>query len=85
MPLKSTDLNQILNIASSGHVQTIQNAINNTSPSKEHQNHLYLKLCHPPLRVFLMPSNLTDLYQILNIAYADTQNIIKDTSTNQEH
>ena len=74
MPLYSTDFNQILNIASSGHVDTIQNVINDTSPSKEHQNHHQFhpnhQSCHPSLRVFLMPSNLTDLHQILNIASA---------------
>ena len=39
MPLNSSDFNQILNIASSGHVETIQNIIKDTSPSQEHQNH----------------------------------------------
>ena len=32
----STDFNQILNRASSEHMQTIQNVIKDTSPSQEH-------------------------------------------------
>ena len=35
MPSNSTDLNQILNRASSEHMQTIQNVIKDTSPSQE--------------------------------------------------
>ena len=36
MPSNSTDFNQILNRASSEHMQTIQNVIKDTSPSQEH-------------------------------------------------
>ena len=36
MPSNSTDFNQILNRASSEHMQTIQNGIKDTSPSQEH-------------------------------------------------
>ena len=36
MPSNSSDFNQILNIASSGHMQIIQNVIKDTSPSQEH-------------------------------------------------
>ena len=43
MPLKPTDFNQILNIAPSGHVETIQNVIKDTSPSQEHQIHHQLQ------------------------------------------
>ena len=72
MPLNSTDFNQILNIAPSGHVETIQNIIKDTSPSQEHQNHHQLQpkiyKCHQSLRGFLMPSNLSDFNEILNIA-----------------
>ena len=35
MPLNSTDFNQILNIAPSGYVETIQNIIKDTTPSQE--------------------------------------------------
>ena len=44
MPLKSTDFNQILNIAPSGHVEIIQNIIKDTSPNQEHQNNCQLHL-----------------------------------------
>ena len=43
MPLNSTDFNQILNTAPSGHVETIQNVIKDTSPSQEHQYHHQLQ------------------------------------------
>ena len=36
MPSISSDFNQILNIASSGHMHTIQNVVKDTSPSQEH-------------------------------------------------
>ncbi len=36
MPLNSTDFNKIFNIAPSGHVETLQNVIKDTSPSQEH-------------------------------------------------
>ena len=89
----STDFNQILNIASSGHVQTIQNVIKDTSPSQEHPNHHQLQpkiyKCHQSLRGFLMPSNSSDFNQILNIAPSGhmqtIHNVIKDTSPSQEH
>ena len=72
MPLNLTDFNQILNIAQSGHVETIQNVIKDTSPSQEHPNHHQLQpkiyKCHQSLRGFLMPSNSSDFNQILNIA-----------------
>ena len=35
MPLNSTDFNQILNIAPSGHLHTIQDVIKDTSPSQK--------------------------------------------------
>ena len=93
MLLNSTDFNQIFNIAPSWHLQTIQNVIKDTSPSQEHQNHHQLKQelqkCHQSLREFLMPSNSSDFNKILNIVpsgHVETiQNVIKDTSTNQEH
>ena len=72
MPLNSTDFNQILKIAPSGHIQTIQNVIKDTSPSQEHQNHNQLQQepskCHQSLRGFMMPINSSDIIQILNIA-----------------
>ena len=93
MPLNSTDFNQILNIAPSGHMQTIQNVIEDTSPSQEHQNHHLLQpeiyKCHRSLRMFLMPLNSTDFNQILSIApsvHVQTiQNVINDASPCQEH
>ena len=39
IPSSSTDINQILNIAPSEHVQTLYNGIKDTSPNQEHQNH----------------------------------------------
>jgi hypothetical protein len=42
-PLKSTNFNQILNIAPPGHVQTIHNIIKDSSHSQEHQNHHQLQ------------------------------------------
>ena len=93
MPLNSSDFNQILNIAPSGHMQTIPNVIKDTSPSQEHQYHHQLQQelqkCHQSLREFLMPLNLTDFNQILNIAqsgHVETiKNAIKDASPSQEH
>ena len=93
MPSKSSDFNQMLNIAPSGHMQTIHNIIKDTSPSQEHQCHhklqQQLQQCHQSLKVFLMPLNSTDFNQILNIApSADVQTIhtiIKDTSPSHEH
>ena len=38
MHLNLTDFNQILNIAPSGHVETIQSVIKDISPSQEYQN-----------------------------------------------
>ena len=38
MPSNSSDFIQILNIAPSGHMQTIHKIIKDTSPCKEHQN-----------------------------------------------
>ena len=43
MPLNSSDFNQISIISPSGHVETIQNVIKDTSPSQEHQNHHQLQ------------------------------------------
>ena len=40
MPLNLTDFNQILNRAPSGHGETIQNVIKDTSPIQEHPNHI---------------------------------------------
>ena len=83
-----------LNIASSGHMHTIQNVIKDTSPSQEHQNHHQLRpeflKCHRSLRGFLMPSNLLNFNQILHIITPSghvqaMQNIIKDSSPSQEH
>ena len=93
MPLNSTDFNEIFNIAPSGHVETIQNVIKDTSPSQEHPNHHQLQpkiyKCHQSLRGFLMPSNSSDFNQILNIAPSGNMqtihNVIKDTSPGQEH
>ena len=93
MPLNSTDFNQILNIAPSGHVETIQNVVKDTSPSQEYPNHHQLQPkiynCHQSLRGFLMPSNSLDFNQILNIAHSGhmktIHNVIKDTSPSQEH
>ena len=93
MPLNSTDFNEIFNIAPSGHVETIQNVIKDTSPSQEHPNHHQLQpkiyKCHQSLRGFLMPSNSSDFNEILNIAPSGhmqtIQNVIKDTSPSQEH
>ena len=71
MPFNSTDFNQILTKALSGHVETIQNVIKDTSHSQEHQNHqLKPKIykCHQSLRQLLMPSNSSDFNQILNLA-----------------
>ena len=93
MPLNSTDFNKILNIAPTGHVETIQKVIKDTSPSQEHPNHHQLQPkiynCHQSLRGFLMPSNSSDFNQVLNIApsgHVETiQNLIKDIITSQEH
>ena len=93
MSLNSIDFNQILNIAPSGHLETIQNVIKDTSPNQEHQNHHQLKQklykCHQSLSEFLMPLKSTDFNQILNIAPSEhvqtIQNIIKDASPSQEH
>ena len=93
MPSNSSDFNQILNIAPSGHMQTIHNVIKDTSPSQEHQYHHQLQQelqkCHQSLREFLMPLNSTDFNQIFNIAPSQhlqtIQNVIKDTSPSQEH
>ena len=92
MPLKSTDFNQIFNIAPSGHVQAIQTVIKDTSPSQQHQicHHLQQEIykCHQSLKEFLMPLHSTDFNQILNVApswHVQTmQNAIKDTSPSQE-
>ena len=92
MPSNSSDFNQILDIASSGHMQIIQNVIMDTSPSQEHQHHHQLQpkiyKCHQSLRGFLMPSNLSDFNQISNIAplghMQTIHNVIKDTSPSQE-
>merc|ERR1712033_160889 len=43
MPSNSSDFNEILNIAPSGHMQTIQNVIKDTSISQEHPNHHQLQ------------------------------------------
>ena len=43
MPSNSSDFNKILNIAPSGHMQTIHNVIKDTSPSQEHQYHHQLR------------------------------------------
>ena len=88
MPLNSTDFNQILNNAPSGHVQTNQKEIKDTSPNQEHQNHHQLQQehqkCHQSLREFLMHLNSTDFNQILNIAPSGhvqtNHNLIKDTN-----
>ena len=93
MPLHSTDFNKIFYIAPSWHVETIQNVIKDASPSQEHQNHHQLQQellkYHQSLRVFLVPSNLSDFNKILNIApsgHVETiQNVIKETRTSQEH
>ena len=93
MPSNSSDFTQILNKAPSGHVQTIQNVIKDTSPSQEHPNHHQLQpkiyKCHQSQRGFLMPSNSLDLNQILIIAPSGhvktIKNVIKDTSPSQEH
>ena len=93
MPSNSSDFNQILSIAPLGHLETIQNVIKDTSPSQEHQNHHQpqpnIYKCHWSLRGFLMPSNSTDFEQILNKAPSEhvqtIQNVIKDTSSSQEH
>ena len=73
MPLNSSDFNQISIISPSGHVETLQNVIKDTSPSQEHQNH----------------HQLSDSNQILNIAplghMQTIQNVIKETSPSQEH
>ena len=39
MPLNSTDFDEIFNIAPTGHVETIQNVIKDTSPRQEHHSH----------------------------------------------
>ena len=93
MPSNSTDFNQILNIAPSGHMHTIQNVIKDTSPSQEHPNHHQLQpkiyKCHQSLRGFLIPSNSLDFNQILNITPSGhmqpIHDVIKDTSPSQEH
>ena len=93
MPFNSTDFNQILDIAPSGHLETIQNVIKDTSPSQEHQNHYQLQQelqkCHQSSRGFLMPLNSTDFNQILNITSSGhvqtIHNVIKDTRVSQEH
>ena len=93
MPSNSSDFNQILNIAPSGHMQPTHGVIKDTSPSQEHPNHHQLKQklykCHQSLRGFLMPSNSSDYNQISNIAYSGhmqtIHNVIKDTSPSQEH
>ena len=89
----SMDFNQSLNIPQSGHVETNQKVIKNTSRSQEHQNHHQLQQelqkYHQSLMEFLMPSNSSDFNQILNIppsGHVKTiQNVSKDTSTSQEH
>ena len=43
MPSNSLDFNQVLNIAPSGHVQTIHNVIKDTRPNQKHQNHHQLQ------------------------------------------
>ena len=93
MPLNSTDFNEIFTIAPSGHVETIQNVIKDTSPSQEHPNQHQLQPkiynCHQYLRGVLVPSNSSDFNQILNIAPSGhmqtIHNVIKDTSPSQEH
>ena len=89
----SSDFNEILNIAPSGHMQTIQNVLKDASPSQENQNHhqLHKKFpyCHRSLRGYLMPSNLSNFNQILNITPSGLvqamQNVIKDSHPSQEH
>ena len=93
MPLNSTDVNQILNIAPSGHMQTIHIIIKDTSPSQEHQYYHQLKQelqkYHRSLREFLMPLNLTYFNQILNIdpsGHVETiQNVTKDSQEHPNH
>ena len=72
MPSNSSDFSQILNIAPLGHMKTIHDVIKDTSPSQEHQYYhklqQELQKCHRSLREFLIPSNLSDFNQILNIA-----------------
>ena len=79
MPSNSSDFNEILNIAPSGHVETIQNVIKDSSPSQEHPNHHQLQSkiykCHQSLRGFLMPSISKDFNQILNIASSNNKNL----------
>ena len=43
MASNTPNLNQILNITPSGHLQTIHNVIKDTSPSQECQNHHQLQ------------------------------------------
>ena len=93
MPLNSTDLNEIITIAPSEHVETIQNVIKDTSPSQEHPNQHQLQpkiyKCHQSLRGVLVPPNSSDFNQILNIAPSGhmqtIHNIIKENSASQEH
>ena len=91
--LNSTDFNQILNIASSEHIQIIKNVIKDTSPNQDVHNcdrlQPQLQQCHLSLRVNLMPSNSSDFNQILNRAPSgyvlSIHDVINDNSTSQEH
>ena len=82
---------QNLNIAPSGHLETIQSITKDTSPSQEHQIHHQLQpkiyKCPRSLSGFLMLSNSTDFNQTLNIApsgHVETiHNVIKHTSPSQ--
>ena len=72
MPSNSSNFNQILNIATSGHVNPIQNVIKDTSTSQEHQNHLQLQT---KIYKFIIPSGHVQAIH----------NVIKDTSPSREH
>ena len=78
MPLNSTDFNQILDMAPSGHVQTIYNIIKDTSLSQEHQNHNQLQQecwkCHLSLSKFLIHSNSSD-----SITFLPKQHVMLQT------
>ena len=86
MPSNSSDFNQILNLASLGHMQTTKNVIKDTTTTptpvrnvhNHHRHQQQLQQCHQSLRVILMPSNSTDFNQILSSASSGYMQIIQN-------
>ena len=79
------DFNKILNIAASGHVETIQNIIKDISPSQEHPASSKYTEMSAIFESVLDALNSTDINQIINIGHEQTIHyVIQDTSSNQE-